>query len=216
MNSRRTAKAAEAIRETVSSTVLFGLRDPRIQGVTVLSVEASPDLRTAKVHVSVMGSQKRQALTMKGLRAARGYLQAKLADRLQTRNTPVLEFVLDSGVKKSIEAARLLREAGLSPESESGPAGGEGMVSEASSNAGDVALEEDLDGDLDESDDEDWDEDEWDDEDLDLELSDESDSDGFEDESEASGGAAPDSAARTQESASAPADDPPGSASRRT
>jgi ribosome-binding factor A len=111
MASRRTAKVSEAIRETVSSTVLFELKDPRVKNVTVLSAEASPDLRSAKVYVSIMGDEKEQSLCMHGLNSARGFIQAKLADRLQTRYTPVLKFVLDPGVKKSIEASRIIREA---------------------------------------------------------------------------------------------------------
>jgi len=110
MTTRRLAKAAEAIRETVSSTVLFGLRDPRVKNVTVLSAQAAPDMRTAKVYVSIMGTPKEQSLCMHGLESAKGFIQAKLADRLQTRYTPVLTFVLDPAVKKSIEASRLLRE----------------------------------------------------------------------------------------------------------
>ena len=110
MNSRRTAKIAQAVRETVSTTVLFGLKDPRVKNVTVISVDVSPDIRSAKVYVSVMGDEKAQSLCMHGLRSARGYLQAKVAERLQTRYTPVLNFVLDPGVKKSIEASRILRE----------------------------------------------------------------------------------------------------------
>lgn len=110
MTTRRLAKAAEAIRETVSSTVLFGLRDPRVKNVTVLSAVAAPDMKTAKVYVSIMGTPKEQSLCMHGLESAKGFIQAKLADRLQTRYTPVLTFVLDPAVKKSIEASRLLRE----------------------------------------------------------------------------------------------------------
>lgn len=109
--SRRTARVAEAIRETVSSTVLFELRDPRIKNVTVLHVEVSPDIRSAKVYVSVMGDERTQKLALHGLESARGFLQAKVADRVQTRYTPILKFVLDPGVKKSIEASRILREA---------------------------------------------------------------------------------------------------------
>jgi len=119
MNSRRTAKAAQAIRETVSSTILRGLKDPRVKDVTVLNVEASGDLRHAKIYVSVMGDAKRQSLCMHGLNSARGFLQSKVADRLKTRYTPVLTFVLDPGVKRSIEASNILR--GVvddSPESE--------------------------------------------------------------------------------------------------
>lgn len=115
MNSRRLARAAEAVREVASTTILFELRDPRIKQVTVLGAEVAKDMRTAKVYVSVMGDPKQQSLAMHGLESARGYIQAKIAERLDTRYTPVLRFVLDQGVKKSIEASRLLREA-LPPE----------------------------------------------------------------------------------------------------
>ena len=115
MNSRRVAKAAEAIRESVSMTILLGLRDPRVKNVTVLRAEVSGDLRAAKVYVTVMGDAKAQSLTMHGLESARGFIQAKVADRLQTKNTPVLKFVLDPGVKYSAETSQTLRE--VMPES---------------------------------------------------------------------------------------------------
>ena len=117
MNTRRVAKAAEAIRESVSMTVLVGLRDPRVKNVTVLRAEVSGDLRSAKVYVSVMGDAKTQSLTMHGLESARGFIQAKVAERLQTKNTPVLKFVLDQGVKRSAETSQALRD--VMPESES-------------------------------------------------------------------------------------------------
>jgi len=110
MNTRRVAKAAEAIRESVSMTILLGLRDPRVKNVTVLRAEVSGDLRAAKVYVSVMGDAKTQSLTMHGLESARGFIQAKVADRLQTKNTPVLKFVLDQGVKLSAETSQALRD----------------------------------------------------------------------------------------------------------
>jgi ribosome-binding factor A len=118
MSSRRTAKVAEAVREEVSTTILFGLKDPRVKNVTVTRVEVSPDLRNAKVYVSVMGDETTQRLSLRGLESARGFLQAKLAERVQIRYTPILHFQLDQGVKKSIEASRLLREV-LPPPSES-------------------------------------------------------------------------------------------------
>lgn len=110
MKSRRTAKIEQAVLQSVSSAILFGLKDPRIRNVTVVRVEVSPDIRSAKVYVSVMGDEKVQSLCMHGLNSARGYLQAKVADRLQTRYTPVLRFVLDQSIKKSAEASRILRE----------------------------------------------------------------------------------------------------------
>ncbi|MEX0715153.1 MAG: 30S ribosome-binding factor RbfA [Planctomycetaceae bacterium] len=111
MSSRRTLKVAEAIRETVSTAVLFELRDPRVQNVTVIRAEVAPDLRHAKVYVTVMGDEKAQALSMYGLESASGYLQKKVADRLRTRYTPQLTFMLDDSVKKSVEASRIIREA---------------------------------------------------------------------------------------------------------
>ena len=111
MSSRRMAKVAEALREVVSTVVLFELKDPRVQNVTVLRAEVSPDLKSAKIYVSVMGDDKTQALSMHGLNAARGFIQAKIADRLQLRYTPVLRFVTDPGIKLSAQASALIREA---------------------------------------------------------------------------------------------------------
>src|SRR5215467_15821502 len=110
MSSRRLLKAAEAIREVVSMAILTDLKDPRIRDVTVTYVEVSPDMRHAKVHVSVMGDETRQNLSLRGLQSAAGFLQSKIASQIDTRYTPRLMFVLDQGVKKSIEMARLLRE----------------------------------------------------------------------------------------------------------
>ena len=110
MSSRRVLKVAEAVREVVSMSILTELRDPRIRDVTVTYVEVSPDLRHAKVHVSVMGDDSRQTLSLRGLQNAAGFLQQKVATRIDTRYTPKLKFVLDKGVKHSIEVSRLLSE----------------------------------------------------------------------------------------------------------
>lgn len=110
MTSRRVLKAAEAIREVVSMAILTDLRDPRIQGVTVTFVEVSPDMRVAKVHVSIMGTDAAQKLCLKGLQSSAGFLQQKVSKRIDTRYTPVLRFELDMGVKKSIAIAKTLSE----------------------------------------------------------------------------------------------------------
>ncbi len=89
-------------------SILTELRDPRIRDVTVTYVEVSPDLRQAKVHVSVMGEPSRQNLSLRGLQNAAGFLQQKIAQRIDTRYTPRLKFVLDQGVKHSIEVSQLL------------------------------------------------------------------------------------------------------------
>jgi ribosome-binding factor A len=128
MSSRRLLKSAAAIREVVGLSILADLKDPRIHDVTVTHVEVSPDMRHAKVHVSVMGSEAQQTLSLRGLQSAAGFLQAKIAERIETRYTPRLMFVLDQGVKKSIEMARILKEVlpheagGTSPQESSAEA----------------------------------------------------------------------------------------------
>ena len=108
MSSRRIQRMAEAVRESVSQAILTELRDPRVRQVTVTRTEVSGDLRHAKVYVSIMGSETEQQLCLRGLRHAAGFLQAKLADRVKTRYTPVLKFVLDKGIKHSIRVSSLI------------------------------------------------------------------------------------------------------------
>ncbi len=110
MNSRRLLKAAEAIREVVSMAILVELKDPRISDVTVTYVEVAPDMRQARIHVSIMGDQTKQNLCLRGLDSASGFLQGKVGNRIDTRYTPRLKFVLDQGVKHSLEVTRILRE----------------------------------------------------------------------------------------------------------
>jgi ribosome-binding factor A len=110
MTSRRLLKAAEAIREVVSMAILTQLKDPRVRDVTVTHVEVTPDMRQAKVHVSVMGSEAKQKLALHGLQRSAGFLQAKINERIETRYTPRLSFYLDQGVKKLADIARILKE----------------------------------------------------------------------------------------------------------
>ena len=110
MKTHRLARVAEVVREVAAETILFEVRDPRVKNVTVTRAEVAADLQHAKVFVSVMGTEKDQALAMHGLKNAAGFVQSKLAKRLETRFLPVIIFVVDEGVKKSVEVARLLRE----------------------------------------------------------------------------------------------------------
>jgi ribosome-binding factor A len=123
MPSRRVLKAASAIREVVSMAILTELRDPRVRDVTVTFVEVAPDMREAKIHVSVMGDESQQKLCLRGLRNSAGFLQQKVAQRVETRYTPRLTFALDRGVKHSIEVSRILGE--LLPEDGEADAGDE-------------------------------------------------------------------------------------------
>lgn len=108
---RRLERVNEAVRQVVANAILLEMKDPRVQGVTVLRAEVTGDLRHAKIFVSLMGDAKQQKLTLHGLDHARGFLQSKVATCLQTRWTPAIRFVADESVKKSIAIARLLKEA---------------------------------------------------------------------------------------------------------
>src|SRR5215212_9431914 len=135
MKSHRLARVSEVVRETAANAILFELKDPRVKGVTVTRAEVSGDLQHAKVFVSVMGTEKEQQLTMHGLKSAAGFVQTKLADRLTSRYVPHVTFVLDEGVKKSIEIARIIREEN---ERNAPPAPPDGEAGEAT----DIADEE--------------------------------------------------------------------------
>ena len=90
--------------------ILTEVRDPRVRDVTVTRVEMAPDMRSATVHVSVMGSPAQEQLALRGLANAAGFLQSRIADRIETRYTPRLRFEIDEGVKRSIELARVLHD----------------------------------------------------------------------------------------------------------
>jgi ribosome-binding factor A len=111
MPTHRSLRMAEAIREVVATAILFDIADPRVRKVTVVRVEVTGDLRFATVFVSIMGSESERRRSLGGLDHAAGFLQARVAARLQTRFTPVLSFRYDDSVRKSAELSRLIDEA---------------------------------------------------------------------------------------------------------
>jgi ribosome-binding factor A len=139
MPSHRSLRMAEAIREVVATAILFEVADPRVRAVTVLRAEVSGDLRQAKVYVSIMGAEPERKRALEGLNHAAGFLQARVAARLQTRFTPVLSFKLDDSVKKAVELGRLIDEAvasdrkgdASSPPDDTPPSPGAGSEAEA-------------------------------------------------------------------------------------
>ena len=100
----------EAVREVVSARLAEGLRDPRIGFVTVTSVDTSPDLRHARVYVSVLGSEDERAATLAGLESAHGVLQTVVAAELRMKHTPTLEFVFDESIQRGMRISELLED----------------------------------------------------------------------------------------------------------
>ena len=104
----RMRRVNEAVREVVSARIAEGLRDPRIGFVTVTAVETSPDLRHARVYVSVLGSEEERAATLEGLESAHGVLQQAVAGELRMKWTPTLQFVFDESIDRGMRITELL------------------------------------------------------------------------------------------------------------
>lgn len=111
MSSRRIERLSEVLKQEVSKAILYKLKDPRISFITVIKVEVTPDLKRAKVYISILGDEPTQRKTIRALEHAKGFIQAEVGAHLQTRYTPVLSFFLDESIKKSIHISKLIDEA---------------------------------------------------------------------------------------------------------
>jgi len=106
----RLLRINESIKETLSSVITAeGLKDPRVGFVTVTGVETSPDLRHAKVFVSVLGGKTERDLTMTALEKSRGFLQAKINASLHVKRTPQLQFLYDDTLDNALRIERALK-----------------------------------------------------------------------------------------------------------
>ena len=106
----RMRRINEVLREVVGAAVAGELNDPRIGFVTVTSVETSPDLRTAKVFVSVLGDEEQRQATLSGLRSSHGVIQARIAAETRMKRTPTLTFHYDDTIEKASRVSELLEE----------------------------------------------------------------------------------------------------------
>jgi ribosome-binding factor A len=110
MATDRMRRVNEVLREVIGDTISTELEDPRIGFVTVTSVDTSPDLRAARVYVSVLGDEQAREATLKGLRAAHGVLQAAVAKQTRMKRTPTLSFHYDETPERGVRISRLLDE----------------------------------------------------------------------------------------------------------
>ncbi len=99
------------IHEVASRTILYDLNDPRIGFVTVTGVSLTEDLERATIKISVYGTPADKRTTMRGLSAARGYLQTVIAKCMRTRTTPRVSFELDESIERAFEIERKIKEA---------------------------------------------------------------------------------------------------------
>lgn len=110
MGTSRMRRVNEVIREILGTTISTELQDPRIGFVTVTAVDTSPDLRHARVHVSVLGSEQERERTLAALRSAHGVLQRAINAELHIKRTPELSFHYDESIERADRITRMLSE----------------------------------------------------------------------------------------------------------
>lgn len=108
-NQRRADRLAERIREEVATFLSSGAKDPRLQGlVTVTGVDVTPDMRRARVFVSVLGSDVEQSASFAALESMAGHLRSRVAKTLRLRFAPEIEFAHDQSVERAARIETLL------------------------------------------------------------------------------------------------------------
>jgi ribosome-binding factor A len=100
----------EAMRAVLSDAISKSLQDPRVGFITVTGVKTSPDLRHARVYVSVLGDDAQRAESLEGLQAAHGFLQGRVAHSLRLKHTPTLVFDYDESVDRGMRISEILHE----------------------------------------------------------------------------------------------------------
>jgi len=108
MAQARIRRVDEAVRAVLGDAIAKDLQDPRVGFVTVTRVKTSPDLRHARVFVSVLGDDQARADSLEGLRSAHGYLQSRVAAELRLKHTPSLKFEYDNSVDQGMRITELL------------------------------------------------------------------------------------------------------------
>ena len=109
MQGKRTERYAELIKQSLSQSILTKIRDPRMGFVTITRVEITPDLKFAKVYYTVLGDDKVLRSTQAALEHSRGFLQREIANEIEMRIVPTLQFHFDKSVSESIKIEEILK-----------------------------------------------------------------------------------------------------------
>jgi ribosome-binding factor A len=112
MSAGRMRRVDEAVRAVLSDAIAKDLQDPRVGFVTVTAVKTSPDLRHARVYVSILGDEPARSESLAGLRSATGFLQGHVAAELTLKHTPALTFAYDESIDRGMRITQLLDESG--------------------------------------------------------------------------------------------------------
>ena len=110
-NSIKNTRINGEVQKELSTLISREIKDPRINPMTsVVHVEVAPDLKTAKVYISVLGDEESKMSTLKGLKSAASYMRGQLAKSLNLRNTPELTFVIDNSIEYGVHMSKLINE----------------------------------------------------------------------------------------------------------
>ena len=115
MTGPRKERVAASIHHELTRIMQTQMHDPRLGFTTVTGVEVTPDLRQARVYVSILGNDEQQEEGLQALSGARGFLRRELAHAVALRRTPALEFHLDRSGERGDRIDRLLRDEGFPP-----------------------------------------------------------------------------------------------------
>ena len=107
---KRSDRLGDLMQKELSDILLRQIKDPRIGFCTILRVDVSDDLRYAKAHVSIMGTESQKKSTLKGLKSAAGFIRREIGNRISLRHTPEISFILDRSVEESLHIAKLIEE----------------------------------------------------------------------------------------------------------
>ena len=108
-NSIKNTRINGEVQKEISNILRNEVNDPRIHPMTsVVAVEVAPDLKSAKIYVSVLGSEQEKTDTLKGLKSAAGVIRGKLARSINLRNTPELTFIMDSSIEYGVNMASMI------------------------------------------------------------------------------------------------------------
>ena len=110
-NSIKNTRINVEVQKELSNLISREIKDPRINPMTsVVAVEVSPDLKTAKVYISVLGDEESKNATRLGLKSAASFMRGQLARKLNLRNTPELTFVIDNSIEYGVRMSKLIDE----------------------------------------------------------------------------------------------------------
>lgn len=110
-NSIKNTRINGEVKKELSILINREIKDPRINPMTsIVDVEVAPDLKTAKVFISVMGDEESKKETYEGLKSAASYMRGQLARNLNLRNTPELTFIIDNSIEYGVNMSKLIDE----------------------------------------------------------------------------------------------------------